>query len=69
MSPIDWIGGGNLDMIGVRVCGGTMFIDPVVLHIDPIVDYIAFKEAQGKEGLLHWIVHHVASFIKFKVYV
>ena len=56
-------------MIGVRVCGGTMFIDPVVLHIDPIVDYIAFKEAQGKEGLLHWIVHHVASFIEFKVYV
>ena len=69
MSPIDQIGGGDLDMIGVRVCGGTLFIDSVVLHIDPVVNYIAFKKAKGKEGFLHWIIYHVTSFIKSKVYV
>jgi hypothetical protein len=37
MSLVDWIGGGDLDMVGVRVCGGVLFIDPVVLHIDPII--------------------------------
>ena len=69
MSSIDWIGGGDLNMIGVRVCGGTLFIDPVMLHVDPIIDYITFKEAKGKEGLFHWIVHHVTSFIESEVYV
>ena len=69
MSPIDQIGGGNLDMVGVRVCGGTLFIDPVMLNIDPIIDYIAFEKAKGKEGFLHRVVHHIASFIKSKVYV
>ena len=69
MSSIDQISGRDLDMIGVRVCGGTLFIDPVMLHIDPVIDYIAFEEAKGKEGFLHWVVHHVASFIESEVYV
>ena len=63
MSPEDWIGGGDLDVIGVGVCGGAFLVDPVVLDIDPIVDYIAFEEAKGKEGFLHRVVHHIASFI------
>ena len=46
-----------------------MFIDPVMLNIDPIIDYIAFEKAKGKEGLLHWVIHHVTSFIECKVYV
>ena len=69
MSSINQIGGGNLDMVGVRVCGGALFIDSVMLDIDPIVDYIAFEKAKGKKGFLHWVVHHIASFIKSKVYV
>ena len=69
MSPIDQISGGNLNMVGVRVCGGTLFIDPVMLDINPIVDYITFEKAKSKEGFLHWVVHHVTSFIESKVYV
>ena len=69
MSPIDWIGGGDLDMVGVRVCGDMLFINLVMLYINPIIDYIAFKEAKGKEGLLHWVVYHVTSFIESKIYV
>ena len=69
MGSIDWVGGGNLDMVGVRVCGGTLFIDPVVLDIDPIVDYVSFEKAKGKKGLLHRVVHHVTSFVESKVYV
>ena len=56
-------------MVGVRVCGGALFIDPVMLDINPVVDYIAFEKAKGKEGFLHWVVHHVASFIESEVYV
>jgi hypothetical protein len=69
MSPIDRIGGGNLNVVGVRVRGGTLFIDPVMLNINPIVNYVAFEEAKGKEGFLHRVIHHVASFIESKVYV
>ena len=43
---VDWVSGGDLDMIGVRVCGGTLFIDSVVLHVDPIIDYIAFRSEE-----------------------
>ena len=56
-------------MVGVRVCGGVLFINSVVLDIDPIINYITFKKAKGKKGLLHWIIHHNASFIESKVYV
>ena len=66
---VDWVGGGDLDMIGVRVCGGALFIDPVMLDINPIVDYIAFEKAKGKEGFLHGVVHHIASFVESEVYV
>ena len=47
MSLIDWISGGDLNMVGSRVSGGALFIDPVVLHIDPVINYITFKEAKG----------------------
>ena len=47
MSPVDQIGGGNLNMVGGRVGGGMLFIDPVVLHVDPIVNYITFKESNS----------------------
>ena len=56
-------------MVGVRVCGGMLFIDPVMLDIDPIIDYIAFEKAKGKEGLLNQVVHHITSFIESQVYV
>ena len=69
VSPKDWIGGGDLDVIGIGVCGGTFLVDPIVLDIDPIVDYIAFEKAKGKEGFLHRVVYHVASFVKSEVYV
>ena len=58
-----------MNMVGVRVCGGALFIDSVMLDINPIVDYVAFEKAKGKEGLLHWVVHHVTSFIESEVYV
>ena len=58
-----------MDMVGVRVCGSTLFIDPVVLDINSIVNYITFEKAKGKEGLLHWVIHHVTSFIEPEVYV
>ena len=63
------IGGGDLNMVGVRVCGGVLFIDPVMLDINPVVDYIAFEKAEGKEGFLHQVVHHIASFIESEIYV
>jgi hypothetical protein len=69
MSPIDWVCGGYFDMVGVRVCGSALFIDLVVLDINPIIDYIAFEKAKGKEGFLHRVVHHVTSFIESEVYV
>ena len=56
-------------MVGVRVCGGALLIDPVMLDINPVIDYIAFEKAKGKEGLLHQVVHHIASFIESKIYV
>ena len=56
-------------MVGGRISGGMLFIDSVVLHVDPVIYTIALEEAKGKEGLLHWVVHHIAPFIKFKVYV
>ena len=59
MSPIDRIGGGDLDVVGIGVCGGTFLVDPVVLDIDPIIDYVTFEKAKGKEGFLHRVVHHV----------
>jgi hypothetical protein len=46
-----------------------LFINLVMLYNNPIIDYIAFKEAKGKEGLLHWVVYHVTSFIESKIYV
>ena len=69
VGPEDQIGGRDLDVIGIGVCGGAFLVDPIVLDIDPIIDYIAFKKAKGKEGLLHRVVHHVASFIESEVYV
>ena len=69
MSPIDWIGGGDLDVVNIGVCGGALLVDPIVLDIDPIIDYIAFEKAKGKEGFLHRVIYHVASFIKSEVYV
>jgi hypothetical protein len=63
MSPEDQVGGGDLDVIGVGVCGGAFLVDPIVLDINPVVYYVAFEEAKGKEGFLHRVVHHVASFI------
>ena len=69
VSSIDQIGGGDLDMVGIGVCGGTFLVNPIVLDINPIINYVAFEEAEGKEGFLHWVIHHVASFIKSKVYV
>ena len=56
-------------MVGVRVCGGALFIDPVMLDINPIVDYLTFEKAKDKEGFLHQVIHHVASFIESEVYV
>ena len=58
-----------MDMVSVGVCGGTLLVDPIVLDINPIVNYVAFEKAKGKEGLLHQVIHHVASFVKSKVYV
>ena len=69
MSPIDRIGEGDLDVVSIGVCGGAFLVDPIVLDIDPIIDYVAFEEAKGKESFLHRVVHHVASFIKSEVYV
>ena len=69
VSPEDRVGGGDLDVVGIGVCGGAFLVDPVVLDVDPIIDYVTFEKAKGKEGLLHWVVHHVASFIKSEVYV
>ena len=69
MSSEDRIGGGDLDVIGIGVCGGAFLVDPIVLDIDPVVDYVAFKKAKGKEGLFHRVIHHVASFIKSEVYI
>ena len=40
-----------------------------MLDIDPVIDYVAFEKAKGKEGFLHRVVHHVTSFIESEVYV
>ena len=53
MSPIDGVYRGDLHMIGGRVSRGALFIDPVVLHVDLIVNYIAFT---GDHTLAKWFV-------------
>ena len=53
MSPIDGVYRGDLHMIGGRVSRGALFIDPVVLHVDLIVNYIAFTE---DHTLAKWFV-------------
>ena len=69
MSPEDRIGGGDLNVVGIGVCGGAFLVDSIVLDIDPVVDYVAFEKAKGKEGLFNRVIHHVTSFIKSEVYV
>ena len=47
MSSIDQISEGDLDMVGGRVSGGMLFIDPIMLLVNPVVNYITFEEAKG----------------------
>ena len=47
MSPIDQVSEGDLDVVGGRVSEGALFIDSIMLYINPIVDYVAFEEAKG----------------------
>ena len=58
-----------MDVVGVGVCGGAFLVDPIVLDIDPIVDYVAFEKAQGKESLFHRVIHHVTPFIESEIYI
>ena len=56
-------------MVSIGVCGGALLIDPIVLDIDPIIGYVTFEKAKGKEGFLHRVIHHVTSFVKSEVYI